>query len=408
MMVLRILGGILLAVVVAVTAAAAWFFRPWSDYSPAEIQRLSDPARYTDTFQTMDSIFPYRTIEATEPDSLEGASQPLDVTYEWGGETRTLEQYLDESRSLALVVLRDGELVHERYMNGANAGTRLTSWSVAKSFVATMIAMALEEGRIGSLDQLAQEFAPQYAGSPMGETSLRHLLMMSAGVDFNEDYSGPDSDIRPLFFNTFILGRSVDEQIAGIERNREPGQDLHYTSPNTHVLGAVLRGIYGENLAAITQQEIWTPLHMSSDAYWSQNIEGDRAEAIGYCCLNATARDYARFGQFYLQDGIWDGERLLPEGWVEMATTPNAPFQEPNETIPLRGYGLHWWMPENYDGEYFAAGVYGQYIWVDERRGVVIARFAGDPDWGARTGETLTALRAIAETVSPLAERGDE
>lgn len=407
-MVLRILGGVLLAIVVAATAAAAWFFRPWSDYSPAEIQRLSNPERYTETFQTMDGIFPYRTIEATAPTDLPGASEPLPVTYEWGGESRSLEQYLDESRALALVVLHDGRLVHERYLNGANAGSRLTSWSVAKSFVATMIAMALEEGRIDSLDQLAQEFAPQYAGTPMGETSLRHLLMMSAGVDFNEDYSGPDSDIRPLFFNTFIMGRSVDEQIGLIERNREPGQDLHYTSPNTHVLGAVLRGIYDAPLADIAQQKIWAPLGMTTDAYWSQNVEGERAEAIGYCCLNATARDYARFGQFHLQDGVWAGERLLPEGWVEMATTPNAPFQAPNETIPLRGYGLHWWMPENADGEYFAAGVYGQYIWVDERRGVVIARFAGDPDWGARTGETFAVMRAIAETVSPLAETGDE
>lgn len=407
-MLLRIVGGVLLALVLAVTAMAAWFYRPWSEYSPAEIQRLSDPERYVETFQTMDAIFPYRTIAATDAEPLPGASQPLDVSFAWGEGERSLDQYLADSRSLALVVLRDGEIVHERYMNEANAGTRLTSWSVAKSFVATMIAMAVEEGRIESLEQLAQEFAPQYAGSAMGETSLRHLLMMSAGVDFNEDYSGPDSDIRPLFFNTFIMGRSVDEQIARIERNREPGQDLHYTSPNTHVLGAVLRGIYGETLAEITQTRIWTPLHMANDAYWSQNVEGDRAEAIGYCCLNATARDYARFGQFYLQDGIWGDERLLPEGWVEMATRPNAEFQAPNETIPLRGYGLHWWMPENHDGEYFAAGVYGQYIWVDERRGVVIARFAGDPDWGGRTGETIAAFRAIAEAVSPLAETGDE
>ncbi|HAQ35069.1 MAG TPA: serine hydrolase, partial [Alphaproteobacteria bacterium] len=302
----------------------------------------------------------------------------------------------------------DGEIVHEQYLRDANAGTRLTSWSVAKSFVATMIAMALEEGLIESLDQLAEEFAPQYAGSDLGQTSLRHLLMMSAGVDFNEDYSGPDSDIRPLFFNTFIMGRSVDDQLIRIARDRDPGTDLHYTSPNTHVLAAVLRGIYGENLATITQQQIWTPLHMATDAYWSQNVAGDRAEAIGYCCLNATARDYARLGQFYLQDGVWDGQRLLPEGWVEMATTPNAAFQVPNETIPLRGYGLHWWMPENFDQEYFAAGVYGQYIWVDERRGVVIARLAGDADWGARTGETLTVMRAIAEAVAPLAESGDE
>lgn len=120
--------------------------------------------------------------------------------------------------------------------------------------------------------------------------------------------------------------------------------------------------------------------------------------------------DFARFGQWYLQDGVWEGERLLPVGWVQQATRPNAPFQEPGpEAIYApRGYGLHFWIPDTPEGEYYAAGIYGQYVWVDERREVVIARFAADPEWGARTEETFAAFRAIADAVSPLGESGDE
>ena len=122
---------------------------------------------------------------------------------------------------------------------------------------------------------------------------------------------------------------------------------------------------------------------------------------IGYCCLNARVEDYARMGQFYLQDGIWDGQRLVPEGWVEQATRPNAPFQEagPAAVYPHRGYGLHFWVPEEHDGEYFMAGVYGQYVWVDERRHIVIARTAADLTWGLilavtrRLGEAERVLR---------------
>ena len=137
---------------------------------------------------------------------------------------------------------------------------------------------------------------------------------------------------------------------------------------------------------------------MTGHAYWNQNIEGENGMAIGYCCLNATLEDYARMGQFYLQDGVWDGQRLLPEGWVELATRPNAPFQEPgpDAVYAHRGYGLHFWVPEGYEGEYFMAGVYGQYVWVDERRNIVIARTAADTEWGPRTEESIAVMRALA------------
>jgi CubicO group peptidase (beta-lactamase class C family) len=270
---------------------------------------------------------------------------------------------------------------------------------VAKSFVATLIAVAMQEGRIESLDQTVEEFAPQFAGSAYGEISLRHLLMMSTGLDFAEIYAeSGESDIRPFFFNAFIMRRDVDEMASEIESKRGPGEELDYVSPNTHVLSAVVRGIYDQPIAQIVEEKLWTPLGMADDASWLQNRPGDDGMAIGYCCLQATLQDYARMGQFYLQDGVWNGERILPEGWVNQATTPNSPFQEPNATYDLRGYGLHFWIPENTQGEFFMAGVYGQYVWVDLERDIVIARTAGDAAWGARTAESFAVFRSLAET----------
>ncbi|AZU05069.1 beta-lactamase [Glycocaulis alkaliphilus] len=402
----RILIGLVAVIVVAGLAFAGWYYRPWSPYSPASITALDNPDDYVTTFQRMDEILPSATISATAPQPLPRNLQPLDVSYEWDGETRTLDQYLESGQVTGLTVLRDGEMIHQRFFHGADETTRFTSWSVGKSYVASLIAMALDEGLIESLDDPAERYAPEYAGTYYGTVSLRHLLMMSAGINFNEEYS-PDrpSDVRPFFFNAFIMGRSPDALASAFGANDQvPGEHLHYASTNTQVLSAVARHVFGGSLAQVVEERIWTPLGMTSDATWLQQVPGNRGVAVGYCCLQATSEDYARFGQFYLQDGVWNGTRLLPEGWVQEATRPVSPAHEAGATPAYgpRGYGLHFWIPEGHDGEYFFAGVYGQYIWVDERRGVVIAQNAGDPAWGRLGAEVFTVMRAIAETVSPL------
>jgi len=407
----RIVIGLLAVVLVAGLALGGWYYRPWSDFSPASVRALDDPEHYVTTFQRMDEILPSATIAATNPQPLPRNLQALDVTYEWEGETRTLEAYLENARATGLTVLHGGEIVHQRFLNGADENTRFTSWSVGKSYVATLIAMAVDDGLVESLDDPAERYAPEYEGSYYGSVSLRHLLMMSAGVDFNEIYSEDrESDVRPFFFNTFILGRSPDALASAFGASeQEPGAHFHYASTNTQVLSAVVRNVFGGSLADIVQQRIWTPLGMNADATWLQHVPGNRGVAVGYCCLQATSEDYARMGQFYLQDGMWNGERLLPEGWVQEATRPVSPAHEVGATPAYgpRGYGLHFWIPEGHDGEYFFAGVYGQYIWVDERRGVVIAQNAGDPAWGRLGAEVFTVMRTIAETVSPLAAEPD-
>jgi len=198
------------------------------------------------------------------------------------------------------------------------------------------------------------------------------------------------------------MGKNVNTMVAGYSRNREPGEDLHYTSPNSQVLATVVTSVYGKPLVEVMEEQIWRPLGMTSDASWSQHVSGERGVAIGYCCLNATLADFARFGEFYRLDGVWNGARLLPEGWVEQATQPQEDFQNPgpDAVYAPRGYGLHFWVPPDPRDEFMMVGVYGQNIWVDQRRGVVIARTSADQGFGPRNGETIAVMRAISRAVS--------
>ena len=187
--------------------------------------------------------------------------------------------------------------------------------------------------------------------------------------------------------------------VAKYHRSRPAGERFHYISPNTHVLSAVVRHVYDKPIATLIDERIYKPLGMPS-AYWSQDRKGDKGKAIGYCCLNTRAVDFARFGQLYLQDGVWNGKRILPEGWVDTIASPREPFQEPNPEKELFGYSYQFWIPYNSDGEFAAMGYNGQYIWVDRKRGVVIARTAADRDAILKLPETAVVMRAIAAAVS--------
>jgi CubicO group peptidase (beta-lactamase class C family) len=396
----RALLALLAVAVLGVTAAALWYFRPWSPYSPAKLAAMQQPEQLPYAFRHMDEYFPALPVPAGDaPRPLPEQPESMEVTYTFEGRTRTLEEFLEETRTQGLLVLRDGVIVHEQYRMGARAQDRFTSWSVAKSFVATVVAMAVREGRIASLDDPVSRYAPQFAGSGFADVSLGNLLTMSSGVEFNEDYAADDSDIRPYFFGTFVMGRDADELLLPFQRSRTPGTDFHYISPNSHVLSAVLRGVYGKPLPEIISEKIWGPLGMEADAYWLRNRDDEEGLALGYCCLNARLRDYARFGQFYLEafHGTGLGPEVLPGDWAGRLNQPASPNHGPGlEDYQGRGYSFHFWIPPDPDGEFMAAGVYGQYIFIDPARNVVIARNSADMEWSARQRESAAVMKAMA------------
>jgi CubicO group peptidase (beta-lactamase class C family) len=395
------IGGLLLVVVGALALAV---FRPWSEFSVYRMNRIFHPQERIENHRHMERIFPSRHIPAAKtPLRFESAAAPVPDSYEFKGERRTLADFVARTATTSLVVLRDGKVQSEQYFTGADAGSHFTSWSVAKSFVVTMIGMALLDGRIASLDDPVSRYVPELAGKPYGEATLRSVMQMASGIRFDETYTDKLSDINKLFYKVFIFGQPVDRAVSDYPREAPPSTRFRYVSSDSQVLSWVVRSVFGKPLAEILRERLWEPLGMESDAFWSLDTEAGRE--LGYCCLNATARDFARLGQLYLQDGVWQGRRLLPEGWVKMVTRPGAPWQQPgapNPTTPSgsngpRGYGMHFWVPHDYDGEYLANGVWGQSIWVSEKTGVVIVRTAVDPDYREHLTETFAVMRALAK-----------
>jgi CubicO group peptidase (beta-lactamase class C family) len=260
--------------------------------------------------------------------------------------------------------------------------------------------MAVKDGLIESWDDKAQKYAPQYKGSAFGESSLASLMVMASGVKFDEDYASDTSDINPFFFDSFILQKDPDSLLLKFSQSRPEFNDFQYISPNSHVLSAVLRGVYQKPLVEIIQKQIWEPLGMANDANWLQHKDDDDGQALGYCCLNATLKDYARFGLFHLeaQQGEGLGVEELPSDWISKLPVPASDKHvKGGDNYSGRGYSWHFWLPPNRDGVFFAAGVYGQFIWIEPARNLVIVRNSSDPAWTPRFLESEATLMAISD-----------
>lgn len=379
-------------------AGCGYVFKPWSAYSVIDQYRLFHPAERVDNFRQMDRIFPARPIHSSgESTAFARDERPLPISYQYKGRDRTLDKFLSEAEATGLLVIQNNVIVHERYFQGADETSRLTSWSVAKSVVGTLVGIALQDGLIKSIDEPVDRYLPSLSDSSYAAVPIKHILQMSSGVEFDEDYKNRFSDINLFFAHLYVLGREADDVIEDYPRARESGVEHDYISIDTHVLGMLLRHIYNKPLAQIVEQRLWQPLGMEADAYWSIDDEGEVGNEIAFCCLNARLRDYARIGLLYLNDGVWNGQRLLPEGWVAEATTPGAPHLEPGATAGWRGYQYHWWIPPDYNREYFASGVWGQYIYVSEPDDLVIVRTSVDPDFKKHLKETVVVFRAIRD-----------
>ncbi len=316
-------------------------------------------SRITHNFSHMDALFHSRTIPKVP------ATAPLPV-----GEHMALpngwSNWLARRRVTGIVVLRNGAIVHESYHLGTKADDLRISWSVAKSFLSSLFGIMLAEGHVDNLDSPVTRYAPSLKGSAYDGASIRDVLQMSSGVQFDEDYLNFWSDINKMG-RVLALGASMDRFAASQQaRSAKPGTEWAYVSIDTHVLGMVLRGATGRSLPEMMGDHVLGPLGVESPAYYLVDGFGT-AFALGG--LNLTTRDYARFGEMFRNEGRFDGRQIVPRDWVLESTRPSAPT-EPGELQ----YGYQWWgAVDARIGEFFARGVYGQFIYIDKDSGTVIA-----------------------------------
>lgn len=305
-----------------------------------------------------------------------------------------LGAFIAERRVTSLVVLRDGALVHESYHLGTGADDLRISWSVAKSYLSALTGVLLAEGAIETLDDPVTRYAPQLTGGAYEGATIRNVLQMATGVTFDEDYTDKSSDINRMG-RVLALGGQMDAFAAGLmERFTTPGTDWRYVSIDSHVLGMVLRGATGRSVSDLMGEKIIAPLGVEQTPYYLTDGSGVAFVLGGF---NGTTRDYARFGQMMLQHGRWNGTQIIPEAWAIASTTPSAPT-DPGQY----GYGYQWWMPgDARPREYMGRGIYGQYLYINEERGVVIVLTAADPQFRDKDVQrrNVGMLRAIANGI---------
>jgi CubicO group peptidase (beta-lactamase class C family) len=300
-----------------------------------------------------------------------------------------VDAYMAGQRSAALLVVQDGKLRMERYGLGFEAAGRWTSFSVAKSFTSTLVGAAVKDGFIKSLDDKVSVYIPDLKGSAYDEVSVRQLLTMTSGVKWNEDYADPNSDVAK--FNNHKPEDGVEALVSymrKLPRDVPAGTRWLYSTGETNLVGTLVQRATKKPLATYLSEKVWGPAGMEQQATWILSKTG---KEIGGCCIQAAPRDYARMGQFILNGAMVNGKSIVPDGWWAEATTKRTDIGQPE-----RGYGYQWWTYD--DGSYAARGIFGQGIFIDPKRKLVIvsnANWAG----GARDPVASPAREAFYREV---------
>ncbi|WP_116364536.1 serine hydrolase domain-containing protein [Parahaliea mediterranea] len=330
-----------------------------------------------ENFRHMERFVPTSVMPpAAQPWDLGASSNSLRYSGDFLGEATTLEDFIDRSGTSALLVIKDGRVIYEQYRHGDSRDSLHVSFSVAKSFTSAVLGMALADGDIESLDDPIRRYLPELDSPTFDGVTVKHVLQMSSGVRFDETYTDPESDINRM--TTRVPPMTYLEYINTLGRDHEPGTYNHYASINTQLLGILLVRVTGESLTDYMSRRLWQPLGMEHQGLWTLDAQGQELAMGG---LAASARDYAKLGLLYLNDGKRGDERILPEGWVKASVTPDEPHLMPGDnpaSSSVSGYQYQWWTPRDWDGDYLARGIWGQNIYVHPGNRVVIVKLAAD------------------------------
>jgi len=352
-----------------------------------------------ENFRAMDRVFP--AIDIPNDGQIwrfQTKPQPLPDSYLFEGHQYSVAAFLDQTQTTGFLVLVDDTIVHEAYRLGADERSPFTSWSVAKSMVSALIGIAIEEGAIANLDDPAARYVPALEGTDYGAVPIRDLLTMSSGIAFDEDYDSAFSDVNRLFI-AFATGVSLSDVLSDLAKKREPGVYNSYISSDTIALGLVLEGATEMSLPDYMASRLWGPVGAEAPAFWNTSRAG---EALPLCCMNAVLRDYARFGRLYRDGGARAGQQIIPADWVTASVTPEAAHLKPGPNAASSwsfGYGYQWWLPEEPQGDFLAIGIWGQYIYVNPARDIVIVKTSVDPLFDERDHETVAMFREIAASL---------
>jgi CubicO group peptidase (beta-lactamase class C family) len=356
------------------------------------------------TFAHSDELFPVRVVErGNETRKLPKAKRPLNnVVFETGGKRYDLFDYLALNRVAGLLILKNGEVVLEDYELGTGPETHWPSYSMAKSVSSTLIGAALRDGSIGSLDDPVTKYVPVLKGGAYEGVSVRNVIQMASGVQWNETYTDPNSDRRRLLeIQLQEKPGTILPFMNALSRAGAPGTIWNYNTGETFVVGAVLEGATHKALAEYLSEKIWKPWGMEFEAQWQ--LESPKGMGWAGGGLSATLRDFGRIGLLVQADGVIDGKRMVPEGWFEEAGSAK---EIGGKTVE---YGYLWWTyPKGeglHDGAFQARGIFGQQLYINRKEKVVIVVLSARPKPTGSTvvedpaffGAVVKSLREVSE-----------
>ena len=311
---------------------------------------------YTTAFLEDYTHFPNREIK-------KGTAQPWNIAKDYNSveATPTLAKTHKELQTIAFLIIKNDSIWHESYFDGFNKDSKSNSFSMAKSIVTAALGKAIMQGKIKSLDQKVTDFFPELKGKFAKEVTVGDLSSMASGLSWDEKYYSPFSIVTRAYFDD-----DLKKVILGLEINEKPGQSFKYLSGATQLLAMCIEKATGEYVSDYVSKNFWQPMGAENEALWQLDHEPDGIEKA-YCCIASNARDFARFGKLYKQNGKWNGEQILDSTFVKKCITPRF------ESSPQYGYG--WWM-HNIKGKelFYMRGHLGQFVIVIPDDDLIIVR----------------------------------
>ena len=356
------------------------------------------------SYRNIEEVLPTRRVAAGPAASpLTAATAPLELRYRFDGASHSIADFVARTGTTGLLILRGEQILFEGYYQGADPSDLFMSFSVGKSFVATLVALAVADGRIRSIDDAILGYLPELRGSAYETATIKQVLQMASGTSFVEEYENKDSDIA-AFGAIISAGRGGLYDFARSFRSAyPPGKRFYYATANTEVLGALVARVTGRSLSAYLSEKLWRPLGAEAPARWILDAPGSAGRELAGGGLQVRLRDYGRFGLLYANLGRWHGVQLLPAGWVEAATRPADGYVDYGKLEPgyALGYGYQWWCLPGANRPFTAQGIHGQFVLVDPVRKLVMVKLSGwQRPWDERMeAETYAFFAALADAV---------
>lgn len=337
-------------------------------------------------------IFENRIVKAGAPDE-----------WSFGKDFNTKqipEKYIpdfERMKTIAYLIIKDDSIRFERYWNNYSDTSHTSSFSMAKSFISILVGIAIEEGKIKSLDQPVSDFLPEFSEGEKKKVTLRHLVTMCSGIDFDESYVNPIGFAAEAYY-----GDDLRDLVFRYDAVEEPGKHFKYLSGNTQLLGFVLSKVTGMSVSEYASEKLWKPIQAQHDAFWS--LDHENGDEKAYCCFNSNARDFAKVGQLFLDSGRWNGKQVVPEKYVLESIQPAPVLDGDSEN---KRYGYSWWLFPDYKGKniFYARGILGQYIIVIPEEKMVIVRLGKKRELSSVNGHPTDLywyIDAALEIVHPI------